>query len=279
VSAVAEDPGRTVAVPLATRDVAPVLPRLVAKWDTLVALTMSDVRARYGRGPWRLVKWLLDPFAAVGVYLLLVTFVLNRPGTAPGLTVACAVVPFQLVMLSVVNANGAIRLRRSIILNGQFDRTLIPVASVLTETLAFAASIGLLALTMVGYRISPSMAILWLPVVLALNMVFALSWAYPSALMGLWFPDLRVFTVSFVRTLFFLAPGLIALADVHGRTHDLLRLNPLTGLFEAYRAVLLYGHRPEAWTILYPLGFSLVLVAIFLPIFIREQRHFAKVVE
>jgi lipopolysaccharide transport system permease protein len=210
---------------------------------------------------------------------LLVTFVLDRAGTAPGLTVACAVVPIELVLLYVVNANGAIRLRRSIILNGQFDRTLIPVASVLTETIVFGASLGLLALTMFGYGISPTVAILWLPVVIALNMVFALSWAYPSALMGLWFPDLRVFTVSFVRTLFFLAPGLVALADVDGRAHDLLRLNPLTGLFEAYRGVLLYGETPEAWTLLHPLAFSLVLVAIFLPIFLREQRHFAKVVE
>ena len=274
----AEDSSRAV-VRLPGHNVAAVPPRFSAKWDALVALTMSDLRARYGRGPWRLVKWLLDPFAAVGVYLLLVTFVLNRPGTAPGLTVACAVVPFQLVMLSVVNANGAIRLRRSIILNGQFDRALIPVASVLTETIAFAASLGLLALTMAGYRISPTAAILWLPVVLVLNMIFAVSWAYPSALMGLWFPDLRVFTVSFVRTLFFLAPGLVALATIQGQAHDLLRLNPLTGLFEAYRAVLLYGHSPEAWMILYPLVFSLVLVAIFVPIFIREQHHFAKVVE
>jgi ABC-type polysaccharide/polyol phosphate export permease len=274
---VADDSSRAVA--LAGHRAIAVSPGAGAKWDTLVALTLSDVRVRYGRGPWRLVKWLLDPFAAVGVYLLLVTFVLNRPGTAPGLTVACAVVPFQLVMLSVVNANGAIRLRKSIILNGQFDRALIPVASVLTETIAFAASLGLLALTMAGYRITPTAAILWLPVVLLLNMVFAVSWAYPSALMGLWFPDLRVFTVSFVRTLFFLAPGLVALASVQGQTHDLLRLNPLTGLFESYRAVLLYGQSPEAWMILYPLVFSFVLVAIFLPIFIREQRHFAKVVE
>jgi ABC-type polysaccharide/polyol phosphate export permease len=182
-------------------------------------------------------------------------------------------------MLSVVNANGAIRLRRSIILNGQFDRALIPVASVLTETIAFAASLGLLGIMMGAYRIQPTVALLWLPVVLALNVVFAISWAYPSALMGLWFPDLRVFTVSFVRTLFFLAPGLVALNDVRGRTNDLLRLNPLTGLFESYRDVLLHGHTPTAWKIAYPLAFSLVLVAIFLPIYLREQRHFAKVVE
>lgn len=66
-----------------------------------------DLRARYGRGGWQLVKWLFDPFALVGVYLLLVTFILRRGGEALGLSVSCAVIPFQLVMMSIVNAMGA----------------------------------------------------------------------------------------------------------------------------------------------------------------------------
>ncbi len=36
-------------------------------------LAVSDLRIRYGRGGLRAVKWFLDPFAALGVYLVLVT--------------------------------------------------------------------------------------------------------------------------------------------------------------------------------------------------------------
>src|ERR671914_188364 len=79
------------------------VPAMSRTVDLLRALTESDLRARYGRGPWRLGKWLLDPFALVGVYLLLVTVVLNRGGTAAGLSLACAVVPFQLLMLTTIN--------------------------------------------------------------------------------------------------------------------------------------------------------------------------------
>ena len=50
------------------------LPARASRLDTLAALTLSDLRARYGRGQARLVKWLLDPFALVGVFLLLVVF-------------------------------------------------------------------------------------------------------------------------------------------------------------------------------------------------------------
>jgi lipopolysaccharide transport system permease protein len=246
--------------------------------ELLLALTESDLRARYGRGGVRLLKWLLDPFALVGVYLLLVSVVLDRPGAAPGLSLACAVVPFQLLMMSVMNAMGAVDLRRSIILNMSFERTFIPASGVLTETVAFAASFLLLVLMLAIYRVSPTLALLWFPVVVAVNILLALALAYVSSLIGIWFSDLRLFAISIVRTLFFLAPGLVPLSTVGGRAADLLRLNPLSGVFEGYRSVLLYGTRPSAWELLVPTAFSAVVLAIVLPIYVREQKQFAKVV-
>jgi ABC-type polysaccharide/polyol phosphate export permease len=253
--------------------------RLRHELDVLVALTESDLRARYGRGPLRMVKWLLDPFAAVGVYLVLTTFVLDRPGVAPGLSIACAVVPFQLVMSSIVNGLGAVSLRRSIILNMSFERSIIPLSAVLTETIAFAASLLLLVLMMAAYSIAPTVAVLWLPVVLLSVILLAVACAYLFSLLGLWFRELRVFFVSFVRTMFFLAAGLIPLAAITGRANDLVKLNPLTGLFESFRDVLLYGQRPAAWEILYPMGFAVVILLVVLPLYRLEQRDFAKVVE
>jgi len=242
-------------------------------------LVRSDLRARYGRGTSQFAKWLLDPFAAVGVYLLLVTIVLHRPGRAPGLSVACAVIPFQLVMSTLINAMESITNRESIILNMSFKKLLLPLASVLTETVAFSAALPLLAVMMVAYLVAPTGAILWLPVVLAMNVLLAIGIAYPATLIGIWFKDLFNFAISFFRTLFFVAPGLVPLSQIPGEAHTLLKLNPLTGLFESYRAVLLFGHRPAAWMLLYPAGVALVMLAVTLPVYRREQYEFAKIIE
>lgn len=253
--------------------------RLVRTVDVLVALTESDLRSRYGRGPLRLVKWLLDPFALVGVYLVLVTLVLDRGGSAPGLSLACAVVPFQLLMMAIINALGAVKLRKPIILNMAFNRMVLPLSSVMTETVAFAASLLVIVLMMAIYGIAPTAAIAWFPLVFVVNGVFAVACAYPAALVGLWFPDLRNFAVSFVRTLFFLAPGLVALSEVPAGSADAVRFNPLTGLFESYRDVFLYGQRPAAWQIVYPVAVAALLLAASLPVYVRDQRQFAKIVE
>lgn len=244
--------------------------------DVLAAMTEADLRARFGRGRWRVVKWLVDPFALVGVYLLLVVFVLDRPGAAPGLSLACAVIPFQLIMMSVVSGLSSIVMRTSIILNMPFRRALVPVSAVTTEAASFAASLGLLAVMMGAYGVEPTAAIAWLPLVIVTTILLAVSLSFPAALFGLWFSELRPFAVSFVRATFFLAPGLVPLAAISDTASDLIKVNPLTGIFELYRDVLLYGRSPAPWQFLVPLGFAAALLAIFVPAYRRDSGHFAK---
>jgi ABC-type polysaccharide/polyol phosphate export permease len=58
-----------------------------------------------------------------------------------------------------------------------------------------------------------------------------------------------------------------------------LKLNPLTGIFESYRSVLLYGTSPAPWELLYPTAVALALLALVVPLYRFEQRHFAKLVD
>jgi ABC-type polysaccharide/polyol phosphate export permease len=99
------------------------------------------------------------------------------------------------------------------------------------------------------------------------------------ALFGVWFRESRPLAISVVRTMFFLAPSLVAPATTSGTAYRLLQLNPLTGLFEAYRAIFLDGRPPTAWSVLYPLAFAASLAAISIPVYRREEHQFAKVVE
>jgi ABC-type polysaccharide/polyol phosphate export permease len=243
----------------------------------LVALARSDLRIRYGRGGWQIVKWLIDPFALVGIYLLL-RVILNREGDAVALTLACSVVPFQIVLLSATSALTAVGLREPILLNMRFDRMLIPPASVLTESLAFAASFLMFPIAMAFYGIGPTWALLWLPVVIAATLLLALGVAWPASLLGLWVPSVTVFAAQVLRILYFAAPGLVALSEVSPEVRAWMVWNPLTGLFESFRAVFLYGTAPAFWDLAYPALVGLALMAIFIPVYAREQRHFAKLV-
>jgi lipopolysaccharide transport system permease protein len=246
--------------------------------DLLRALTEADMRFRYGRGPGRFLRWLLEPLALVGVYLLLVTFVLNRPGNAPGLSLAAAVVPFQLVILTVANAMDAVYIRRPILLNMRFERKLIPLSATFTESTAFSASFLVIAMMMAAYQVAPTWALGWLPLVILVNIYLAAAGAYAASLLGLWLHALKPFLLSFVRMLFFLGPGLVPLSAASERSREILRFNPLTGMFESYRSIFLDGHAPAAWELLYPMAIASLILLVFVPLYGSEQRQFAKVV-
>jgi lipopolysaccharide transport system permease protein len=181
-------------------------------------------------------------------------------------------------MTAVVNALNAVNVRKTIIVNMAFPRLLIPLVSALTASVVFVPSLALVGMMMAIYGVAPTLALAWLPLVLVVSLALAVAFSYAASLIGLWFFDLRSVAVAFVRILFFVAPGLVALDQVHGDANDLLPINPLTGLFESYRDVFLYGHSPAAWELLYPLLAAALLLAILLPLYDREQRHFAKVV-
>ena len=126
---------------------------------------------------------------------------------------------------------------------------------------------------------APTAAILWLPVLVLVTFAFSVAIAYPTTIIGLWFRDLRLMVISFARTLFFVAPGLVALAQVPADARGWLAINPLTGIFEAFRSVLLYGHRPAAWELLVPIAWTVALLLALLPLYRSEQRQLAKMVE
>ena len=138
--------------------------------EVLYVLSTSDLQARYGRGGLRVIKWLLDPVAALGVYLVLVALVLDRGGEAIGLSLACAIVPFQFLVTAVINSLGSISGRGSILVNMQFPRILLPLASAATESAASAASLLLIPVMMLIYGVGVGATILWIPVALALIM-------------------------------------------------------------------------------------------------------------
>ena len=210
--------------------------------------------------------------------LFLVALVLDRPGESAGLSLACAVIPFQLVMLTIVNAMTTLDARRPILLNMAFKRMLLPISAALTESVAFSSSLLLLIAMMAIYGVAPTWNVLRFPLVLLVNVFLAIAAAYAAVLFGIWLRELRAFVTSFVRTLFFLAPGLVPLAETSEDIRDLLRLNPLTGLFEAYRDVFMDGTRPALWELLVPATAAVALLAIFVPLYRAEQRQFAKVI-
>lgn len=186
--------------------------------------------------------------------------------------------PFQIIPLAFDSATNAVSLREPVLLNRRFDRMLLPPSSVLTEGFAFGASFLMFPIANAYYGVAPTAALLWLPFVIGATFVLALGLAWPAALLGVWLPNIRVFSSQGLRILFFAAPGIVALSEVPEHVRRNIVFNPLTGLFESYRHVFLFGDSPRFWQLAYPTAVGIAPTLLFVPIYRREQPHFAKLV-
>ena len=140
-------------------------------------------------------------------------------------------------------------------------RSLIPLSSVFTESAVFIASFGVIATMMAVYGVAPHPAVLWLPVVSADHDLGGRVCLPGIALRpgsGRPVPS----GSAWCAILFFIGPGLVPLSQTSAQTSDWLRLNPLTGLFESFRDMFLYGRSPSAENLLYPLAWGLILLCV-----------------
>lgn len=224
-----------------------------------------------------LVRWSLEPLSYMIVYVILLAAILNRPREALPLFLLLALIPFRFFTETMFRSMHVVKSYGSILTNRVFSREVLPLVVMASNAATFLLSLLLLVPFMVVYRTPLTPALLWLPVVVVILMVLSAGPAYLGALVGLYFPDYRGAVQNLVRVSFFLSTGLFSLREVPGQElPDLIEANPLSSIFDSFRAVVLRGRPPGELDLLYPLAVGLVLLAVGLGLYRRRQDQFAK---
>ena len=157
-------------------------------------------------------------------------------------------------------------------------RLFIPTAPCLAGIVDYGVAMTILAAMMVYYQFMPTAAILLLPVIVLLTLLLAAGTGYWLSSICVKYRDVKFALPFFVQLLMFVSPVIYPTDIVGGNLQWLLSLNPLTGLLNAHRAVLL-GHVPVDYV---GLGVS---AAITLAVFVsgvlylrRTEKYFADLV-
>ncbi|MCK8517525.1 ABC transporter permease [Methanoculleus sp. 7T] len=122
-------------------------------------------------------------------------------------------------------------------------RLFIPTAPCLAGIVDYGIAMTILAVMMVYYQFVPTAAILLLPVIVFLTLLLAAGTGYWLSSICVKYRDVKFALPFFVQLLMFVSPVIYPASIVGGNLQWLLALNPLTGLLNAHRAVLL-GHVP-----------------------------------
>ena len=171
-----------------------------------------------------------------------------------------ALLPWQLFSYSMTEASNSLIGSQNLITKIYFPRLVIPIAAVLGGLVDFAISFVVLLILMLVYGITPTLAILTIP-------LFILLVVATAPAVGLWLSALNVryrdvrYTIPFLAQFWlFLTPVAYPSSIVPEKWRVVFGLNPMAGVVEGFRWALL-GKREALGAM--P-AVSILIVAVFL---------------
>src|SRR5262249_17535626 len=119
-----------------------------------------------------------------------------------------------------------------------FPREVFPFASTLVSLVDFGVGGVVLITLMLYYRIVPTPALMFLPVVLAVHIVFTVSMSLVLAISNLFFRDVKYLFEIVLTVWMFATSVLYPISLIGGKLGAIMRLNPMTQIIDGYRSVL-----------------------------------------
>lgn len=247
--------------------------------ELLFFLAWRDIKVRYKQtllgGLWAI----LQPLAATFVFAGILTRVTSIRSDGPpyALFVYAGLIPWTFFTNAVSLAGNSLLGSEQMIRKTYFPRVLLPLGTILALGLDMVISFGFFVLLVLFYRWPLTPAILWLP-------LFILGAFFASSGLGLFlsalnvrFRDVKYVIPFFTQMALFVTPVIYPLRYVPPKFKFLLTLNPMTGIVEGFRHVLL--GTSASWNLLAgSLGISGLIFVVGLYFFRTMERTFSDVI-
>jgi homopolymeric O-antigen transport system permease protein len=229
--------------------------------ELLYLLTRRDLKLRYQDTVFGFFWTAAKPLLFGLVVWFALRLVLKVQVDVPyHLFLLSALLPWTLFQSSLLLATPLFAYNGSLVKKVPFPAAVLPMATIANNTIHFGLSLPVLVVFLLLSDRAPSWQ--WLagvPLLLALQLLLMAGLALLLSAVDVFFRDLEHLIEVLLNLLFYVTPILYPLTAVPQPYHDLLKLNPLGPLTEAWRGLLVRNDLPglELWP-------SVVLTAIVL---------------
>jgi lipopolysaccharide transport system permease protein len=161
-----------------------------------------------------------------------------------------------------------------------FPRLIIPLAGMTSSLVTFGIQALLLIIVYVYYLVTgaplmPRWELLLFPIYLILIALTAMSWGMIISSMTVKYRDLNNLVGFGISLLMYATPIIYPMSITQGKSYGwLIRINPLSGIFESWRYSLTGIGAMDWGGLLYCLGCLVVTMFIGLLLFSRAERNF-----
>jgi lipopolysaccharide transport system permease protein len=244
-------------------------------------LAWRDLIVRYKQTAIGVAWAVLRPVLTMVVFTLVFGKLAKLPsGDVPyPILVFAALLPWQLFASAFSEAGNSLISNANMISKIYFPRLIIPAGAIIVSFVDFLISLGILAVLMAWYDVTPDWRLLTLPLFVLIALAAALGAGLWTAALNVRYRDVR-FAIPFVVQLgLYVSPVGFSSTLIPEQWRLLYSVNPMVGVIDGFRWAILGGATPLYWPgTLLSLAFIVVILATGVRYFRATEKTFADVI-
>jgi lipopolysaccharide transport system permease protein len=232
--------------------------------DLFYTLSVHRIKVRYKQSVLGLAWAILQPVSLMLIYTVIFSMIAKVPSeNVPYAVFAfAALLPWTYFSSTLTNATQGLVSHSQLVTKVYFAREILPLTYVSAALFDFAVASTFLLALFVYYGVMLTIYALWaIPILLLLTML-ATACSLFFSVVQVRFRDVGVAMPLLLQIWMFASPVVYPLSAVPQRLRGWYALNPLVGVIENFRRVMLQGVAPD----FYSLGISAVVATILLPV-------------
>lgn len=253
------------------------LKEIYAYREMIFSLVRRDLKGRYKGSLLGFLWTFINPLLQLAVYTLVFSVIMRTGIDDYYLFLFVVLIPWIFFSTSLAGGASCIWSQKEMVKKIYFPREVLPISFVTSQfinmLLSFLVLFAVLLLSGKGIRLE---ALVYLPVIMLVEYLMALSVAFLTSAVNVYFRDLEYILAIVTMAWQFLSPVLYSVEQVPEEVLFIFQLNPLSPVMTAYRDILYYGRAPKLDTLLQAVVFGIVVFVLGTFFFGRLKRHFAE---
>lgn len=251
--------------------------------DLLYTLTRHRVAVRYKQSVLGLAWAVLQPFLLMIIYSIIFSYIVKMPsnGTPYAIFAYAALLPWTSFSTALTTATSGVVSNANLVSKVYFPREILPLSYVLTALVDFAiASIVMLGLLWY-YHIALTWNALYVFPIIFVMMLFATGASMFLGALNVRIRDISVAMPLLLQLWMYATPVVYPMSALHKLppiVRDIYQLNPMVGVIENFRRVLLEGKGPDWMSFWFAAAVSLICFPIAYLYFKHKEATMADII-
>jgi lipopolysaccharide transport system permease protein len=248
--------------------------------DLLYTLSIHRIKVRYKQSVLGIFWAILQPLSMMLIFTFIFSLIARMPseGAPYAIFAYAALLPWNYFSSAVANATNSLVSHSQFVTKVYFPREILPMTCVVSALFDFAVASTLLVCLMVYYHVRPTVNLFYaVPIILVLS-CFALAMSFLLSATQVRIRDVGVAVPLLLQLWMFATPVIYPLTAVPARLRPVYMLNPMVGVIENFRQVILRGTPPDFRSLTTSALISLVLLVASYLYFKRVEATMADVI-